>query len=146
MAKPKNKKSESVRTFERFTQDALRAKHAWREVPGTKVWRPAEGEDLIGFFKGRRTKKGSFGPYEQIVLQVPYQGVFLISGTMLLNLVDGAALKEGDLVRIVYMGNQGLGYDETGKEKKMKTFQLLVPEPQPDQTKMADFEAVEIKP
>lgn len=96
----------------------------WRKVSAPKPWNPKEsGSELIGYYTGRSKRDGQFGQYEVLTVAVPYKGVFLVSGTILIQLADAAMLSRGDAVRIVFVERKQL--DE---ERTMKIFELYVGE------------------
>jgi hypothetical protein len=95
----------------------------WRKVSAPKVWRPEDGEELIDYYAGRTLRDGVHGQYEVATVLVPYKGAYLISGTMLIQLLDTAMLARGDAVRVVYQGRKQLDDDRT-----IKLFELFVGE------------------
>lgn len=96
----------------------------WRKISAPKPWNPKEsGSELIGYYTGRSKRDGQFGQYEVLTVAVPYKGVFLVSGTILIQLADAAMLSRGDAVRIVFVERKQL--DE---ERTMKMFELYVGE------------------
>lgn len=95
----------------------------WREVSAPKLWRPKDGEELIGYYAGRTTRDGQHGQYEVVTVLVPYKGAFMVSGTMLIQLADAAMLSRGDAVRIVFVERQAID-----DERHMKVFKLFVGE------------------
>jgi len=96
----------------------------WRKVSAPKPWNPKEGgSELIGYYTGRSKRDGVHGQYEVLTVTVPYKGVFLVSGTILIQLADAAMLSRGDAVRIVFVERKQL--DE---ERTMKVFELYVGE------------------
>lgn len=95
----------------------------WRKINAPSTWRPAEGEELVGYYAGRTKREGSFGQYEVVVVLVPYKGAFMLSGTQLLQLMDAGMVRRGDAVRVVYKGLKQLD-----DEREMKMFELFVGE------------------
>lgn len=96
----------------------------WRKVHAPIVWRPKDdGEELIGYYAGRSLRDGTHGQYEVATVLVPYKGAFLISGTMLIQLLDSAMISRGDAVRVVFKGRKPLE-----DEREMKLFELYVGE------------------
>jgi len=96
----------------------------WRKVSAPKPWNPKEnGSELIGYYTGRSKRDGIHGQYEVLTVAVPYKGVFLVSGTILIQLADAAMLSRGDAVRIVFVERKQLDEDRT-----MKMFELYVGE------------------
>lgn len=107
-------------------------RYQWKEVHAPKPWYPKmPGTELVGFYGGRTTRNGSYGQYDVILVHVPARGSFMVSGTKLMQLVDAAMIDIGHPIRVVWEGHQSLGQDETGKEKKMKLFRVLVSEGDP---------------
>lgn len=96
----------------------------WRKVSAPKPWNPKEGgAELIGYYTGRSKRDGIHGQYEVLTVAVPYKGVFLVSGTILIQLADAAMLSRGDAVRIVFVERKQLD-----DERQMKMFELYVGE------------------
>ncbi len=108
-------------------------RYQWKEVHAPKSWYPKmPGTELVGFYGGRTTRNGSYGQYDVILVHVPVRGSFMVSGTKLMQLVDAAMIDIGHPIRIVWEGHQSLGKDpETGDEKRMKLFRVLVAEGDP---------------
>jgi len=104
----------------------LRESVKWRKVKGPKVWRPTEpGEELVGYYGGRTTKDGSFGQYDVIMIHVPRQGSDTVSGTQVIQRIDGARVTDGDPVRVTFQGRKEFGKDNA---KSMKLFDVYVEE------------------
>lgn len=95
----------------------------WRKINAPSTWRPQDGEELIGYYVGRTKRDGSFGPYEVVLVAVPYKGTYIVSGTKLIQLMDSGMLVRGDAVRIKFLGNKDIG-----EERTMKDFELYVGE------------------
>lgn len=95
----------------------------WRKINAPSTWRPQDGEELIGYYVGRTKRDGSFGPYEVVLVAVPYKGTYMVSGTKLIQLMDSGMLVRGDAVRIKFLGNKDIG-----EERTMKDFELYVGE------------------
>jgi len=95
----------------------------WREVKAPTSWRPKKGEELVGWYMGRTKKNGQWGQYEVLTVLVPYKGVVMISGVMVIQLADAAMFTPGDAIRIVYEGQK-----ELDEERSMKMFKLFVGE------------------
>jgi hypothetical protein len=94
---------------------------SWREVKAPTSWRPKKGEELVGYYMGRTKKNGKFGQYDVLTVLVPYKGVVMISGTMIIQLADAAMFQTGDAIRIVFEG-----YKELDGDREMKMFKLFV--------------------
>jgi hypothetical protein len=96
----------------------------WRKVSAPKPWNPKEnGSELVGYYAGRSKRDGIHGQYEVLTVVVPYKGMFLVSGTILIQLADAAMLSRGDAVRIVFVERKQLD-----DERTMKMFELYVGE------------------
>lgn len=96
----------------------------WKKVKAPRIWRPKDvGTQLVGYYGGRTKRDGVHGQYEVVLVLVPVDGVFMVSGTMLIQLLDAAMLSNGDAMRIVYMGREAL---DSGRE--MKCFEVYVSE------------------
>lgn len=93
----------------------------WREVKAPTSWRPKKGEELVGYYMGRTKKHGKWGQYEVLTVLVPYKGVVMVSGVMVIQLADVAMFTPGDAIRIVYEGQKELSGD-----RSMKMFKLFV--------------------
>ena len=85
----------------------------WRKVKAPQVWNPAVPTELIGYFHGRTVKSGQFGEYTVIQILVPGEGIYLVSGTALIQLIDSAAPDPGDPLKIVFRGRKQLPKRET---------------------------------
>jgi len=108
-------------------QEQLLARFKWRKVEVPRSWRPKRsGASLVGFYAGRTTKHGAFGQYDVILVLVPGDGAYMVSGTKLIQLVDAAMIDTGHPIQIVYMGEKDLGDD-----KRMKEFEVHVAEGDP---------------
>lgn len=95
----------------------------WRKIHAPTVWRPQDGDELVGYYAGRSLRDGLHGQYEVATVLVPYKGAFLISGTQLIQLFDSAMISRGDAVRVVFKGRKPLE-----GEREMKMFELYVGE------------------
>lgn len=102
----------------------------WRKITAPGTWYPKPDEELVGFYLGRTKRDGSFGPYEVLMVAVPYKGAFMVSGTQVIQLADAAMLARGDAVRIRFCGYKEILSAETGEVKKMKLFEMYVGEVQ----------------
>jgi hypothetical protein len=107
-------------------------RYKWKEVHAPKTWHPTmPGSELAGFYGGRTSRRGSFGQYDVILVHVPVRGSYMVSGTKLMQLVDSAMIEIGHPIRIVWEGHLPLGKSESGEEKRMKLFRVLVAEGDP---------------
>jgi len=114
----------------------------WRKVSAPKVWRPKDGEELTGYYAGRTLRDGVHGQYEVATVLVPFKGAYLISGTMLIQLLDTAMLSRGDAVRVVFQGRKQLDDDRV-----IKLFELFVGEaPALTEVEMPDTQTPEERP
>lgn len=90
----------------------------WKRVKAPRIWRPGEGEVLIGTYRGRRTKSGSYGAYEVGVIETAELGMFIVSGVVVMGMLESVA--EGTVVRIEYHGlRPGTG------ERTFKAFEVF---------------------
>lgn len=116
---------------EPVTQSILE-RYEWKEVHAPKAWYPKmPGTELVGFYGGRTTRSGFHGQYDVIIVHVPTKGSFMVSGAKLMQLVDAAMIDIGHPIRIVWEGHQSVGVTDTGEEKRMKLFRVLVAEGEP---------------
>lgn len=76
----------------------------WQKVRAPRAWRPAVGAELLGYYHGRTVKPGKFGEYTAIQIMVPGEGIFLVSGAGLVQLIDAATPNPGDPLKIVFNG------------------------------------------
>lgn len=115
------------------TASQLREKLKWNRVKAPKPWTPRYDDDeLIGFYGGRTLKNGRFGQYEVVLVHVPYEGTWTVSGVRIIQLLDASLIAKGAPVRIVFKGNKPLGIDEVdGRQKHMKLFELYVTDGEP---------------
>ncbi len=102
----------------------------WKKVEAPIFWRPREvGAQLVGFYMGRTLRTGSYGQYEVVMIFVPGEGAYIVSGTKIVQLIDASGLTRGEPVKVLWMGEEPL------KEgKKMKMFEVYTI----DEEKMAD--------
>jgi len=100
----------------------LRARYDWKKVEAPKAWRPqASGEELVGYYGGKTVRNGQWGQYEVILVNVPRRGIFMMSGTNIVQLVDAASIDIGHPIRVVWKGKIKLD-----KDKEMKVFEVFV--------------------
>lgn len=92
----------------------------WRKVKGAKPWRPDAPSTLVGEFIGVKSQHGKYGDY-QCVYVMTHEGVYTVSGTVLMNLIHATPLREGALIRIDFLGRKG--------ENGYKDFDLYVESP-----------------
>jgi len=110
----------------------LSARYEWRRVDAPKTWRPRMiGEELVGFFGGKTTRKGQWGQYDVVLVHVPSRGSFMVSGTRVNQLVDAADIQTGWPVRIVWRGAVALPPTADGEPRSMKQYEVFVAEGDP---------------
>lgn len=108
-------------------QEQLLARFKWKKVEVPRVWHPRKvGQVLVGFYAGRTTRNGAFGQYDVVLVLVPGDGAYMVSGVKLMQLLDAAMIDTGHPIQIVYNGDKDLG-----DKKSMKLFELLVAEGDP---------------
>lgn len=109
------------------TERRFREKWGWRKVQAPKTWRPRDsGEELMGYYGGRTFRNGSTGQYEVVIVHVPRDGSYLVSGVKVMQLIDSALVTKGHPLRLIYKGDELLKNGHT-----MKQFDLLVAEGDP---------------
>lgn len=109
------------------TADALRDKYDWEKVKAPRSWYPkVPGEELCGYYGGQTVKNGNFGEYSVVIVHVPRQGTFTVSGVRIVQLADAAMVGKGHPVRVVYRGTKPLS-----GEREMKLFDLYIAEGDP---------------
>jgi hypothetical protein len=108
-------------------REALLARYKWQRIVAPRSWRPREiGEQLVGFYGGKTTRRGTYGSYEAAIVHVPGEGAYLVSGVVVINLLDTALVAEGSPIRIVWGGSKPLSGERTCKQ-----FELYVAEGEP---------------
>ncbi len=114
----KNKKKRKM------SEGLMKDRYTWCAVKAPKPWYPKlPGEELVGFYGGRTLATGQFGQHEIVLIFVPGQGAFTITGAVLIRLIDAAMAAVGDPIRIVWGGKQDIGEGRT-----MKNFELYTAE------------------
>lgn len=107
-----------------IAKDQLLSRFKWRRVEVPRTWHPRlPGTSLVGFYAGRTTRQGAYGQYDVVLVLVPGDGAYMISGTKLMQLMDAAMIEAGHPVQIIYQGDKDLGED-----KRMKEFEVHVAE------------------
>ena len=100
----------------------LRDRYNWRAVTSPQHWRPIEpGAEIVGYYGGRTIKEGNYGQYEVVIVHVPHDGAYTLSGSKIIQLLDAALINVGDPIRVIWQG-----YKETAKGHHMKVYDLLV--------------------
>lgn len=95
----------------------------WRKADPPRTWSPTkQGEEIVGFYFGRTLRRSRYGSYEVVMLAVPGQGVWVVSGVKVVQLVDASLVEVGQPLKIVFGGIQKLA---DGK-KTMKLFECFV--------------------
>lgn len=104
--------------------DGIRDRFKWRQVVAPRAWLPeVVGQELIGYYGGRTLRQGQFGQYEVVLVHVPLDGCYMLTGTRLIQLMDAAMAPIGHPVRIVWQGTK-----PTGRGHEMKMFDVMVAE------------------
>jgi hypothetical protein len=98
--------------LEQFTKLQKFVDIEWHKVRAPRTWRPKPGEQLIGYYYGKSTRLGHHGQYEVVQMAVPGQGMWLVSGTTILQLVNSACLQTGDPMKVVFLGEKALEGDK----------------------------------
>lgn len=93
----------------------------WRKVSEVRVWRPAKGDALEGFFGGTQLINGVYGQYQVVILHTEI-GTFSVSGCKAVSLIKGAgALGREDKIKFVFKGAV-----KASTDNNMKDFDLYV--------------------
>ncbi len=109
------------------TADRIRESYQWKKVKAPRHWRPKNpGEELVGYYGGRTVKNGAYGQYEVVIIHVPMSGSFMLTGTVLIQLLDSSMIEAGHPVRVVWLGSMPHGEDKT-----IKQYELFVAEGEP---------------
>jgi hypothetical protein len=104
--------------------DEIRERFKWRKVTAPQTWRPTEvGQELVGYYGGRTIREGQFGQYEVVLVHVPLEGSYMLTGTQLIQLLDASMANVGHPIRIVWQGLK-----ETAAGHTMKTYEVMVAE------------------
>jgi len=102
--------------------DEIRTRFKWRSVEAPRPWVPKEvGEELIGYYGGRTIRQGAYGQYDVILLHVPLEGCYMLTGTRLIQLMDASGASVGSPIRVIWGGTV-----ETAQGHKMKQFTVMV--------------------
>lgn len=97
----------------------LKAQYKWKKVETPRMWRPkTSNEELVGYYGGKTTRVGAFGSYEVVIVHVPADGAYLVSGTQVVQSADAALLVTGQPIRLVFHGRKNIG---SGREMKLIT-------------------------
>lgn len=108
MAKKNAKKKHAeVATPEPRPTDLVADGKRWTKVSKPRPWKPTRvGETLVGVYMGRQQKEGAYGHYQQATLSTD-TGIWYLSGTVIINLLDGVPvpLVNGEtILRVVFRG------------------------------------------
>lgn len=103
-----------------MTRD-IKDRFTWKKIASAKAWRPKDGEELVGYYAGRTLKNGSYGQYEVVLVHVPYEGMYTVSGTAIISLIDASRIEVDHPVKIVFVGKEKLE-----GEKHWKRFELYI--------------------
>jgi hypothetical protein len=95
----------------------------WLKAEPAEVWKPSEGDTLVGKFVGIEQRSGTYGPYQAvIVLRDDDNARVTITGVTIVTLAVHQGLNSGDPVLIVYLGRFQAG----DSEYSYKAFELYV--------------------
>ena len=100
----------------------------WRKLARSKPWRPkVVGEELVGYYLGTTTRDGNYGQYKVAMFAVPdddgHTSPFLVSGTSVIQALNGGNIQKGMLIRVVWKGWKNLNED-----RRMKLFDVFAAE------------------
>jgi hypothetical protein len=110
-----------------ITKQVILDRYKWHKVQAPRTWAPKEvGDELVGFYHGQSVRLGSFGQYTIVIVHVPLEGAFMVSGIKVVQLVDSAMIKPGWPMRIRW-----LGYRKLAGDREMKDFEVFVAEGEP---------------
>lgn len=103
-----------------MTTPTLREQYKWKKVQAPKTWNPRRyGEELVGYYGGKTTRVGPFGSYEVVIVHVPIDGPYLVSGTQVVQAADAALLTHGSPVRLIFRGRKDISGGRTMKQIEM---------------------------
>lgn len=104
----------------------------WRKLERPKDWKPSEaGDELLGYYLGKTLRDGKWGQYEVAMLSVPGTSnnqVWTVSGTQVIQAIEGGGAHKGALLRVVFGGWKDLEPKEEGEPRRMKLFECFVGE------------------
>lgn len=104
--------------------DGIRDRFKWRQVVAPRPWLPeAIGQELIGYYGGRTLRQGQWGQYEVVLVHVPLDGCYTLSGTRIIQLLDASMCALGHPIRIVWQGTK-----PTSRNYDMKMYDVMVAE------------------
>ena len=106
----------------RRAQASIRERYQWRKVVAPKPWYPeVEDAELVGFYGGRTLRSGVNGQYEVVIIHVPIEGTYMLTGTQLIQLMDASMIQIGHPIRVIWKGTK-----VTANGYKMKMFEVMV--------------------
>lgn len=94
----------------------------WHRVKAPTVWRPKEGEELVGEYIGTELKAGQYGEYRTHVIRTD-AGIFRVSGAMTDDLFG--LLEVSKRVKLVYCGKKRSSKDS---DREYKVYELYTEE------------------
>jgi hypothetical protein len=95
----------------------------WVKITAPRPWKPQkEGDELVGSYGGKTVKNGVHGEYAVVLVRTE-KGGFMVSGIQAVQSLDGAGVKEGTPVKIVFRG-----WATTTDDRKMKKFDVFMGE------------------
>ena len=101
--------------------------YAWKKVHSPLPWKPTElGDELCGFYGGKTPRMGPNGQYDVVLVHVPCNGTWTVSGLDILQKADAAAIQIGHPIRVQWAGTR-----QTGNGRTMKLFTVLVADGKP---------------
>ena len=105
----------------------IRERFQWRKVRTPIRWDPtSEGQELVGYYGGITRRDGKWGQYDCVLVHLPGQDSFFISGTKLVRLIHSSGVNVGHPIAIKW-----LGLVKTNSGKDMKDFELEVAQAPP---------------
>ena len=75
----------------------------WNRVKAPKIWRPKDGDALIGTYLGSQIRSGVYGDYNAHFIKHNHR-VFMVSGSQLDSLI--ALIGKGEQIKLVYVGRK----------------------------------------
>lgn len=98
-------------------------RYNWKRLETPRAWAPKAGDELAGYYLGATLRDGAFGQYSVVLVAVPSEGVYMVSGTIIIQLVQSAFIPTGSPLRIRFDG-----LAETTMGRQMKKFEVSVPD------------------
>lgn len=111
----------------------------WKKLSRPRPWRPTEeGQEIVGVYLGYTVRDGQWGIYQVALIAVEQpDGVrvpFTVTGTSLIQILDGACVAFGAYVRIIYKGVRLLG-----GERHMKLYEVFQGEGMLSKEEIAEY-------